>query len=203
MLNNFEIRSMARRALKGNWLIAVLVCFIYALVCSAGTELGTVIPVAGFFASMFFIGPVNLGVNGFFLSMYRGRTIRLESIFEGFRNLLSAFLVALITWVFILLWALLLVIPGIIAALRYSQAIYILYDNPDIGALEAIERSKKMMHGYKGKLFFLYLSFFGWALLSILTAGIGFLWLAPYVSVSLAGFYEDLKLNQAIDQEAL
>ncbi len=70
MLNNFEIRSMARRALKGNWLIAV-VCFIYALVCSAGTELGTVIPVAGFFASMFFIGPVNLGVNGFFLSISR------------------------------------------------------------------------------------------------------------------------------------
>ncbi len=86
-------------------------------------------------------------------------------------------------------------IPGIVAALSYSQAFYILAENPGIGALEAIRISKRMMYGYKGKLFLLYLSFIGWAILSALTLGIGYLWLIPYVSTTLANFYEEVKRN--------
>jgi uncharacterized membrane protein len=70
---------------------------------------------------------------------------------------------------------------------------YVLYDNPDIGAIEALNRSKKMMHGYKWKLFCLHFSFIYWILLSILTCGIGFLWLIPYMGVAQANFYENLK----------
>jgi len=76
------------------------------------------------------------------------------------------------------------------------MAFFILHDNPDIGASEAITRSKKMMYGHKGKLFGLCLSFIGWGILCCFTFGIGFLWLCPYINLSIANFYEDLKQNQ-------
>lgn len=89
-------------------------------------------------------------------------------------------------------WSLLFVIPGIIAAYRYSMATYIMAENPTITPTEAIERSKALMDGRKGDLFCLDLSFIGWALLTVLTAGIGALWLTPYMAVSRAAFYRSL-----------
>lgn len=99
----------------------------------------------------------------------------------------------LLIGIFIFLWSLLLIIPGIIAAYRYSMAFYILNDNPKMGAMDALRESKKMMVGYKGKLFFLSLSFIGWTILSVLTLGIGFLWLIPYMNTTTANFYQNLK----------
>jgi uncharacterized membrane protein len=88
---------------------------------------------------------------------------------------------------------LLLVIPGIVAAYRYSMSFYILSDNPQLSAQEAMNESKRMMNGYKGKLFCLHFSFIGWSILCVLTIGIGFLWLVPYMQASIANFYENLK----------
>ena len=93
----------------------------------------------------------------------------------------------------IFLWFLLLIVPGIVAALSYSMTFYILADEPDINAKEALEKSKIMMDGHKMDLFLLGLSFIGWALLCILTLGIGLLWLIPYMNVSAAKFYQDRK----------
>ncbi|GHT57847.1 hypothetical protein FACS18945_2990 [Bacteroidia bacterium] len=90
-------------------------------------------------------------------------------------------------------WSLLLIIPGIIAAISYSMTFYIIADDPAISAMDAINKSKKMMYGYKMKYFCLSLRFLGWALLCILTLGIGFLWLMPYIQVTFAKFYDDLK----------
>jgi uncharacterized membrane protein len=101
--------------------------------------------------------------------------------------------------IFTFLWTLLLVIPGIIKAFSYSMTKYILDDNPELSASEAIHRSRMMMRGHKFDLFYLYLSFIGWFLLCLLTAGIGFLWLAPYVDTSLAAFYEDVKSDYALN----
>lgn len=98
-----------------------------------------------------------------------------------------------------LLWSLLLIIPGIVKACSYAMTPYILYDNPKLQGNAAIELSMRMMRGHKMKLCVLYLSFIGWFLLCILTLGIGFLWLKPYVQASKAAFYEDVKeeyLNQ-------
>jgi uncharacterized membrane protein len=87
---------------------------------------------------------------------------------------------------------LLLIIPGIMAGLSYSQTFYILSEDPSIGAMDAIRKSKEMMYGNRWKLFCLGLRFIGWLLLCILTLGIGFIWLAPYMAVSMAKFYDDL-----------
>lgn len=90
----------------------------------------------------------------------------------------------------IVLWTLLFIIPGLIAAYRYAMAFYILADNPDMGIFEIIGESKRMMAGNKLKFFLLQFSFIGWAILSFITLGLGFIFLLPYLIAASVGFYE-------------
>ena len=105
--------------------------------------------------------------------------------------------------IFVWLWSLLLVIPGIIAIYRYAMMPYLMAEFPDLGALDAMRESKRLMQGNKWRLFCLELSFIGWYLLSILTLGIGLLWLLPYVSASRAAFYLEItgRANQIPNPE--
>lgn len=96
---------------------------------------------------------------------------------------------------------LLLVIPGIIAALSVSMTFYIIADDDSIGVLDAIKKSNEMMNDHKWKLFTLYLRFFGLGIVCLLTLGLGFLWLIPYMQVSVAKFYEDIKDNNDLNVE--
>jgi uncharacterized membrane protein len=80
---------------------------------------------------------------------------------------------------FTFLWALLLIIPGIIKAYAYSMSMYIAIKEPRVQGIEAITRSKTMMDGHKMDLFLLDLSYIGWYLLSLLTFGILLLWVVP------------------------
>ena len=91
------------------------------------------------------------------------------------------------------LWYLLLIIPGIVKAFGYALTPFLLVDCPELTPLQCIKLSDKMMKGHKFDLFYLYLSFIGWALLGILTLGIGYLWLYPYMYTSVAAFYQDVK----------
>ena len=93
----------------------------------------------------------------------------------------------------LILWYLLLIIPGIIKAFGYALTPFLLVDCPELTPLQCIKLSDKMMKGHKFDLFYLYLSFIGWALLGILTLGIGYLWLYPYMYTSVAAFYQDVK----------
>ena len=119
----------------------------------------------------------------------------LENLFDGFRGgrytrvFCALFLVNLFTF----LWALLLIIPGIMKAFSYALTPYIIMDEPELTARQAITRSCEIMEGRRWKLFCLYLSFIGWGILSLLTFGIGFLWLVPYMNASIAAFYEDAR----------
>jgi len=141
-------------------------------------------------------GPFALGFAGFFLKRIRGEQIAVENIFEGFKRFFPGFLLWFFTALFTALWCLLLIIPGIVKAFGYSMAFYIMYDNPEIKPLEALKKSQIMMKGYKLKLFWLELSFVGWLILAYLTMGVGLLWLNPYMYLSIANFYENLKRNQ-------
>ncbi|MDR0527857.1 MAG: DUF975 family protein [Spirochaetaceae bacterium] len=197
MKNNAEIRLLARRQLKGKWLPAIGTSLVYtALLYGLG----------------FFLGGIStFGHSGYYLKRARGKDANFVDLFDGFRLgsvpcslasrqiwqvVFTMFLLLIIEGLFIALWTCLFIIPGIIKYLSYSMSYYILRDNPDIGVLEAITKSRKMMMGHKGQLFGLYLSFFGWGLLCVITLGIGVLWLVPYISLSLANFYETLKENQ-------
>lgn len=93
----------------------------------------------------------------------------------------------------IMLWTFLLIIPGIIKSFSYALTPFLLVDCPELTPLQCIKLSDRMMKGHKFDLFYLYLSFIGWFLLGILTLGIGYLWLYPYMQTSIASFYEDVK----------
>ena len=94
---------------------------------------------------------------------------------------------------FISLWTLLLIVPGIIKSLSYSMTVYIAIDDPKIGTLDAITKSRQMMNGYKWKLFCLNLSYIGWILLCILTLGILSFWVDPKMHQAQYQFYLNIK----------
>ena len=134
-------------------------------------------------------GVIELGYCRFNINLIKGTNPQFSDLFSQFNLFGKAFGLRLVTSIFIFLWSLLFIIPGIIASYRYSMAFYIMNDNPQIDIMEAINQSKAMMQGNKGRLFCLHLSFIGWALLSVLSCGIGFLWLGPYVSAAVTAFY--------------
>ena len=191
---NTELMAEARESLSGNWGLAIATFLVYGIIIS----IFQVIPTVGPVLVLFIASPMLVGISMFSLSLSRGENARLEQIFEGFKNYSTVLGAYLLMVVLILLWMLLLIIPGIIAAIAYSQTFYILAEDDAISSMDALKKSKEMMDGYKWKYFCLGLRFIGWALLCILTLGIGFLWLSPYIQISYAKFYEDLKNNQAV-----
>lgn len=156
MKENFELRKEARDALDGNWFPAIIAALIYGIISGV---IGA-IPVAGFIIGIFVTGPLMLGLTSFFVDLLRNGGKDLNTLFSGFSNYFRSFTLALLRCVFVLLWALLLIIPGIIAAYSYSMSFYILKDNPNMDALDVLKKSKEMMKGKKWKLFTLHLSFF-------------------------------------------
>ena len=188
---NITLMRASREALKDKWGLAIGTFLIYILITGLP---GSVEPRATIF-SLIIGGPLALGVAIFSLSISRGQDARLEQLFLGFNRFSTALGAYLLMILYVVLWTLLLVVPGIIAGLGYSMTFYILADEPSIKAEEALRKSKAMMDGYKLKLFYLGLRFFLLALLCILTLGIGFLWLIPFVNVTMAKFYDDIKGN--------
>ena len=186
---NSVLMKQAREALVGKWGLAVGATFVYILIIIVARS----IPKVGFIISLLIGGAMSLGLAIFSLALSRNQNSKLEQIFEGFKRFGVSLIAYFMIILFILLWSLLLIIPGIIAALSYSMTFFIIADNNSIEASEAIGLSKKMMMGNKWKLFRLGIAFIGWELLGMLTLGIGFLWILPYFQVSLAKFYEDIK----------
>lgn len=191
MPTSAEIRARARASLSGNWKSAVLHFLLYVVIVGILGAIGE-IPILGWIVSLLVSGALAYGLSTYFLELSRGERPSTETLFSGFQRFVDTFLLYLLTAIFTLLWMILLIVPGIIAALRYSQAYYILRDNPGIGALEAINRSKALMVGHKWRLFVLTLTFIGWFLLCMITFGIGLLWLVPYVYTAFGHFYNDL-----------
>jgi len=142
--------------------------------------------------------PLMWGFAVFFLNLIRGKRIEWDNVFDGYKNneWSRVGITYILMYVYIFLWTLLLIIPGIIKTLSYGMTPYILKDNPELSGNAAIEKSMRMMDGHKMELFWLELSFIGWIILSVLTFGIGFVLLEPYLNTSLAHFYEDLKKQQ-------
>ena len=140
--------------------------------------------------------PMSLGWAIISLRLARGEHIQTNNLFIGYqtgRRAVQVYATAFLTWIYILLWSLLLIVPGIIKAFEYSQVFYLIADNPNMTASEALKTSSQIMAGKKCLLFQLWLRFLGWAILCLLTLGIGFLWWLPYVHVSLAHFYERIR----------
>jgi uncharacterized membrane protein len=139
--------------------------------------------------------PLTLGMILFLKDIYNKSEVRIERIFDGFKDFLRVFLATLVIGIFVFLGYLLLIIPGIIISIACSMTYFILAENKEISAIDAIRQSRDMMRGYKWKYFCLQLRFFGWILLSILTLGILFLWIHPYMMMASLNFYNDIKAD--------
>ena len=140
-----------------------------------------------------FVIPLSWGYGVLWLALARNENVDYGMLFDGFKDYLRIFLTLLLVQIYTILWMLLLIIPGLVKCYSYSMTSFILKDNPEMKYDAAINESMRMMQGHKMKLFLLDLSFIGWFFLSILTLGIGFLFLQPYMSTAHAHFYEDLK----------
>ena len=208
---NSELRAQARERLEGQWGTFVLMTFLMLVIQTIlqipgyiGSLLEVLSP-ENVLASLSFSNisnilsllalPLSWGLTVSLLRNHREESVDLENLFDGFRGgrytrvFCALFLVNLFTF----LWALLLIIPGIMKAFSYALTPYILLDEPELTARQAITRSCEIMQGRRWKLFCLSLSFIGWGILSLLTFGIGFLWLVPYMNASVAAFYEDAR----------
>ena len=139
MKENKELMAGARASLSGNWGLAVGTYLVYIILVGSLQ----IIPVVGGVLGLFIAGPMAVGICIFTLSLSRNENARLEQIFEGFRNYGTVLGAYLLMVVFIFLWALLLIIPGIIAAIAYSQTFYILAEDDTIGSMDAFEKVKK------------------------------------------------------------
>lgn len=191
---NRDLMQQAREALKGRWGLALGGNVIYMIL---GLLIGS-IPRVGWIGSLIIGGPLLLGCTTFFLSLSRKQDAQLSQLFEGFQNFTRALVAYLLMILFVLLWTILLVIPGIVAALSYSQTFFILSENPKMESSDALRKSKAIMKGNRWKLFCLFWRFFGWFLLGILSLGIGFLWIIPYLITTSARFYDDLKAGDGL-----
>ena len=182
-------RDSAWTQLTGNWKPAVLISLVYLLIVGA-MEGGKALS----FLSIFILSPLAYGYYVAFLGFKRtSEEIKIKSLFDGFKDYKRVFLTTLLQNIYIILWTLLLIVPGIIKSISYSQTFFVLKDNPELKYNAAIERSMAMMEGHKMEYFCLTLSLIGWILLSILTLGIGLLWVTPYMTTAMAHFYEYVK----------
>lgn len=188
MKMNSELRRQAADSLSGNWGPAVLVTLFFGLLTGGGSRYSMGI-------INLILLPVVYGYTVMFLDLIRGVKIEFGRLFDGYKDIGRIFGTVLLHNIYIVLWSFLLIIPGIIKAYSYAMTNFILKDYPELAYNAAIEKSMAMMSGYKMKLFLLDLSFIGWAILSCLTLGIGFLFLAPYMQASHAAFYEDLRME--------
>jgi len=133
---------------------------------------------------------LGVGFTMYLLQVSRMRKAGFENLLDGFGIFFKALLLYLLMGIFVMLWSILLVIPGIVALYRYRQAVYIMLDHPEYSALQCIRESKRMMQGRKGELFVLDLSFFGWYLLTAIP--LVSIWVAPYTQLTYANYYNAL-----------
>lgn len=151
-------------------------------------------------------GIFNYGYSVFTLHLGKQEEVKVDDVFSGFKkkNLFKSMKLGLMQAIFIFLWSLLFIVPGIIKYFSYSMSYYILVENPDYTASEALRESKRIMKGQKLKLFVLWLSFIGWFLLAafigMFTFNLSFIFISPYYNTTVSHFYLDLVKKQDIGE---
>ena len=209
MRTNLEILSDAWTSLKGQRLLAIGTFVVYVILAwvlafanysVAGltallTDSAIVALNTSTLLQVLWAGAFNLGLTTFAINLSRRTNASFEDIFSGFNHWKTATWTYIVYLVRILLWMLLFIIPGIIKSLAYALTFFILSDNPQFSASQAIARSEELMYGHKWKLFLLFLWVVLLMVLSIFTLFIGLLWIAPWIYTAIAKFYDEVKAD--------
>ncbi len=185
--NSKYFRELGWTQLQDRWSEPVIYSLVYLIiigvVSGSFSVLALLLLPMGYSYSVAFLNDIRNGKEPF----------KVETLFDGYKDFMRIFGTTLLMNVYIFLWTLLLIVPGIIKSISYSQTYYVLKDNPELKFNEAIERSMEMMEGHKMQYFLLMLSFIGWIILIILTCGILSLWVTPYMNATFANYYEYVK----------
>ncbi|MFD3157795.1 DUF975 family protein [Haloimpatiens sp. FM7330] len=227
-MDSRDLKQLGLEKLKGKWGIAILATLIFMLISSTVIQdfirsyeqiyvnlfsfpdyfndfyilnLSRGSSLAINITKLVLTGPMLFGLSKFFLKLSRGEDVKIGDLFCAFTDgglFIKTFILYLVMDIFILLWTLLLIVPGIIATIKYSMAFYILCDNPQLSSLEAIDLSKEMMEGNKSRLFTLWITFIGWFILEILSLGILSIFIDPYYNAAKVEFYQELKGMEAV-----
>ncbi|MCH5584038.1 DUF975 family protein [Shimazuella sp. AN120528] len=209
-MHYFQLQKSAFHSLKGRWgfvyLCLLIFFFLYAPLMLIGELVNlyslftygmpieqpiwyTVLDIA---TSLVLMSTLSFGLTFVFLSISRNESVHVRYLFIFLKNgkqIFRAIRGTIVPSIYILLWCLLLIIPGIYKAYCYAMTPYILVDHPELNVRQAMKKSIQIMHGHKWHYFVLSLSFIGWGILCILTLGIGYFWLIPVIHVTNAKFY--------------
>lgn len=193
-----EMKFSARQCLSGNWGPAAVatLCVLLVMFPLAYAQQMTTNPSMTNLLSLLLLlveGPLMIAAAYFFLPLSRTAKADINHFFQGFEQIGKAILAGLWHSLWIFLWGLLLIIPGIIKLLAYSQYFYILAENPQADLRQALKTSIKMTNGYKMELFLLDLSFIGWYFAVIFTAGLALFYVGPYMNTTYCKIYDYLK----------
>ena len=204
-MKNSQIMEEAYASLKGKWGLAIGGNLLFAIISMAVALVGWGTVGADWGAnltSLIFTPPLTIGMTIFSLNISRDNNPEIENLFIPFKtSWLNSILAYLMMGFLVVVGFILLIIPGVIAALMFSQVFFIMGEDNEISAYDALVKSMNMMKGYKWKFFRIALRIIGLAILCIFTLGIGFIWLLPYQNVVYAKFYDDIKNNPSFKNQ--
>lgn len=197
-MNRKELKAKAKEQIKGKIGIMLVISLIIAVITAAVAWIVSKIPYVGTAIAPLVVAPAfTLSITRVVLGITAGVKPAVGDVFCGFDDYWSAIKLHLLSGLYIFLWSLLFVIPGIVKTYAYSMAVYILAENKGKSARECIKESNAMTMGYKADLFILGLSFIGWSVLCIVTFGIALIWVMPYMQATYANAYNLLKSKVA------
>ncbi len=220
-MSRAELKKNAKASLKGNYGQAILLMLLTMAIPVSISLVGCSVMGLDFSANGFDVvkfgsdwlileliiyivtSAIALGMVNFFLKISRNKEASVGDLFSKVNLFFLYIGTSFITGIIIGLGMILLVVPGVIATLNYALVDYILIDNPELGIVGSIKKSKEMMKGHRVELFVLVLSFIGWTILASLTFGLLLFWLIPYMNVTMANFYNKLRgpVEEEVEEE--
>ena len=201
-MNNSEIRNVTKEVLKGKYKNVMLPFLLATLLLSLTQQqelyssayeaygLSYVFTIGSL--ALFIQGPISIGLATYSLAIANQKDYSYNQIFTGFKYFFKALFLFLLFNISFLIGIILLIIPGVVIFLMFSQIFYIIADDPETGVIEAFKKSASLMKNKKLQLFGLGMRYFGLFILGVFSLGIWWLWLIPQAYVSFAIFYKEL-----------
>lgn len=197
-----EIKSRAKKIIEGNlwkfWKptlivfgISFLLTFLCGMIAPEESPVGAILSLV----VTFLLAPIEMGLTYYIMQFARGKECNTDDLWRFMKKAWPVIMLSIIVTVLVVLWSILFIIPGILAALSYVMATFVFADGED-EPMECIDQSKKMMRGHRWEYVVFCLSFLGWMLLGCITFGLGLIYVMPYYNVSLVLYYDELRKLQ-------
>lgn len=185
MNENLLLMRRAKAQLEGKWVNVALGSLIYLAIMSVASTT--------YLLELILFGPLTFGFYLYIACNVDTGVNNLNLLFKGFDRFVDTLVAGLLLSLAVGVGTILLIVPGIIVGCGLAMTFFIMVDDPDISGIDALQQSWNMMRGHKWNLFCLWFRFIGWFLLCLLTCGIGFIFLEPYIVAATQNFYRKIR----------